>query len=241
MWPGITRLSLVCLRFDDYHQAVKHDVWQESLTAYMERGLVGVVAVPPKLEGEPLSADAADFLGDLERAGWEIAQHGYTHENVGDGRGGILYDERSEVRGLPHAEQERRIGAGRDLLREHGFDPTTFVPPWHEYDRTTVNVLSDLGFTCLNEGRWPIPRTINGVTLVPTHVPWFTPNRLGVGVVTIVAHPHLDDEPLWAMSAVSRREDRVRTAGQIAEWWQSRSRVGATVDRWEWLYARLPP
>lgn len=222
MWPGITRLSLVCLRFDDYHQDVDHAAWREVLTAYVERGLVGVVAVPPKFEGEPLSTDAADFLKELERSGWEIAQHGYTHENVGEGRGGILYDERSEVGGLPRTEQERRIAAGRNLLREHGFEPTTFVPPWHEYDRATIRVLSDLGFTCLNEGRWPIPRTIDGVTLIPTHVPGVTPAMLAIGVVTLVGHPHLESEPMSNADLVSGFEDRLRTPSEVTAWWQDR-------------------
>lgn len=235
--PGITRFSLVCIRFDDYHQSVDHDTWIDVLSRYDDRGLRGLVAVPPKFEGERLSADVVPFLHDLRRNGWEIAQHGYRHEDVGEGRGGPLYDERSEFAGCDYEEQERRIGAGRDILEAHGFDPTTFVPPWHEYDRTTVRALAANGFDCLNEGRWPVPRTVAGVTLVPTHVPGITPYCIGAGVVTLVRHPHLDDDPMKDADAVAGHEDRIRTPGEIAEWWRQRSTLGRVVDAAEPLYS----
>jgi peptidoglycan/xylan/chitin deacetylase (PgdA/CDA1 family) len=220
IWPGITRASLVCLRFDDYHQAVDHDQWVDVLSAYDDRGLRGVVGVIPKYEGERLSADVVEFLHDLADNGWELAQHGYTHEDVGDGRGGPLYLDRSEFAGLDESEQDHRVGAGRDILESHGIEPTTFVPPWHEYDRTTLRVLVDNGFDCLNEGRWPTPRTVAGVTLVPTHVPAVTPAMFAVGVVTVVSHPHLDDEPMAAATLVSGNEKRLRTPGEVAAWWR---------------------
>jgi len=229
MWPGVTPLSLVCLRFDDYHQDVDHDTWIEVLTEYDQRGLRGLVAVPPKYEGEPLSADVVPFLLELEERGWELAQHGYTHEDIGESRasqgtlgplGRELYLDRSEFAGLPYEEQHRRIAAGQEILEGHGIEPTTFVPPWHEYGRNTIRALADHGFTCLNEGRWPIPRMVDGVTLVPTHVPAFTPAMVAVGVVTIVGHPHLDDDPMAAAELVDGHEDRLRTPGEVTQWWQ---------------------
>lgn len=221
-WPGITRFSVVGLRFDDYHQSVDHETWVEVLSRYAERGLRGLIAVPPKYEGERLNSDVVPFLHDLRDRGWEIGQHGYTHENVGEGRGGRLYHERSEFGGLPFHEQERRIGAGRDILESHGFDPTTFVPPWHEYDENTLPALADNGFDCLNESRWPFPLRMSGVTLVPTHVPGITPYMVGAGVVTLVHHPHLDDDPMKAANALAGNENRVMTAGEIADWWVGR-------------------
>lgn len=237
MWPGVTRFSLVCLRFDDYHQNVAHQTWVDVLSRYDERGLRGVVAVPPKFEDERLSEDVVPFLYDLREHGWEIAQHGYEHENVGEGRGGPLYDDRSEFAGLDYAEQDRRVGAGRDILESHGFDPTTFVPPWHEYDRTTARALAANGFDCINEGRWPVPRTVEGVTLVPTHVPAVTPYLLGVGVVTLVSHPQLEDEPMRNADAVAGHKDRLRTPSEVVDWWRNRSTVGRAVDATEPVYS----
>lgn len=235
-WPGVTSLSLVCLRFDDYHQSLEHDVWVDVLSRYDRRGLRGVVAVPPNYHGQRLTADVVPFLHDLRENGWEIAQHGYQHEDVGQGRGGALYDDRSEFAGLPYEEQERRIGAGRDVLEEHGFEPTTFIPPWHEHDRNTVRALSATGFDCLNEGRWPVPRTVDDVTLVPTHLPGVTPYMMGVGVVTLVRHPHLDDDPMKDADAVAGYEDRLRTPGEIVDWWRSGPSLGRIVDAAEPLY-----
>ncbi len=237
MWPGVTRFSLVCLRFDDYHQDIDPETWIETLSRYDDRGLRGVVGAIPRYQGERLEGDAVEFLHDLSDNGWELAQHGYEHADVGTGRGGQLYDERSEFAGLNYAEQDRRIGAGRDVLESHGFEPTTFIPPWHEYDRTTVRALADNGFDCLNEGRWPVPRTVDGVTLVPTHVPAVTPYAVAVGVVTLVSHPHLEDRPLRNANVVVSHEDRVRTPAEIVDWWRDRSAVGRAVDAAEPLYS----
>jgi peptidoglycan/xylan/chitin deacetylase (PgdA/CDA1 family) len=237
MWPGVTRFSLVCLRFDDYHQDIDPETWIETLSRYDDRGLRGVVGVIPRYEGERLGSEAVEFLHEISENGWELAQHGYEHADVGTGRGGRLYDERSEFAGLDYAEQDRRIGAGRDVLESHGFGPTTFIPPWHEYDRTTVRALADNGFDCLNEGRWPVPRTVDGVTLVPTHVPAVTPYAVAVGVATLVSHPHLEDRPLRNANAVVGHEDRVRTPAEIVDWWRDRSVVGRVVDAAQPLYS----
>lgn len=218
-WPGITPLSRVCIRFDDYHQDIDHETWVSVLSAYNERGLRGVIGVVPCYHGERLSAEVVPFLEELQDDGWEIAQHGYRHVDVGEGRGGPLYDDRSEFCGLNYEEQERRVGIGRDILANHGLDPSTFIPPWHEYDRATLRALDANGFDCLNEGRLPLPVRNEGITRVPTHVPVVTPDMIGAGIVTLVRHPHLDDDPLKSARLVAGHESLVRTPAEISESW----------------------
>lgn len=236
MWPGITTASLVCLRFDDYHQDTDHKKWVDVLSRYNNRGLRGIIGVIPRYQDERLNEEVVGFLHGLQADGWEIAQHGYTHQDIGTGRGGILYDERSEFAGIPLEEQRRRIGSGRDILESHGLHPTTFIPPWHEYDRNTVRALTKEGFNCVNEGRWPVPRTIENVTLVPTHIPGIPPNKVGAGVVTLVSHPHLTDTPMSNAATVMGYEDRLRTPNEIVDWWTNQSKLGHIVDAAEPLY-----
>jgi len=78
-------------------------------------------------------------------------------------------------------------------------------------------------FHCLNEGRLPVPRTVDGVTMVPTHVPGVTPYMLGVGVVTLVSHPHFEDEPMENAGAVEAHSSRLRTPSEIVDWWKGSS------------------
>lgn len=227
-WPGITSLSRAVLRFDDYHQRIDHETWVRVLSEYDDRGLRGVIGVIPSYHGERLSADVVPVLEKLKRNGWEIAQHGYRHVDVGTGRGGLLYQDQSEFAGLNYDEQERRIGAGKDVLLDHGLEPTTFIPPWHEYDRDTLRALDAHGFDCLNEGRLPLPRTVSGITLVPTHIPAVTPSMVALGTVTLVSHPHLDDDPYRAADVAADHKSVVRLPSEIADWWRSRRPGGGT-------------
>lgn len=230
MWPGITRFSLICLRFDDYHQDIDNETWVNVLSQYDKQGLRGVIGVIPKYHGEPLSGDVVPFLRDLRENGWELAQHGYTHEDIGDGRGGQLYHERSEFCGVPLVEQRRRIGEGRDILKRHGIEPTTFIPPWHEFNSDTIRALSEHGFDCINEGRWPVPRTIEGITLVPTHIPAVTPYMIGAGVVTLVSHPQLEDNPMRSAEEVVGKGECIRTPSEVVDWWRNQSVIGGFID-----------
>jgi len=215
LMPGITPLCRrVCLRFDDYHQANDPGAWKRTLARYSEQGLRGVVAVCPTFEGEPLAAEEAGFLELLRADGWEIAQHGYTHEDIADA------GYRSEFRGVDPEEQRRRVGAGKDLLEERGFSPRTFIPPWHQFDGATLRALRDHGFDCLNEGRWPLPRRKHGVTLVPTHPPGLHVDTIAVGVITLVGHPHIDADPMANAGRVAGHEGKVRTPAEVADWWR---------------------
>ncbi|MFB6196846.1 MAG: DUF2334 domain-containing protein, partial [Halobacteriaceae archaeon] len=181
------------MRFDDYHQDVSLATWQDVLSAYDDRGLRGVIGVIPAHHSTPIDDDAVEFIKELEQNGWELAQHGYTHENIGDGSGGLLGDHRSEFAGVELAEQRRRIRAGKSILTDHGIEPETFIPPWHEYDRNTIRALADAGFSCLNEGRWILPRTIDDIVLIPTHPPLVTPEHFPIGVVSLVSHPQFEN------------------------------------------------
>lgn len=212
--PGITPLCRrIVLRFDDYHQAHDIEQWQRTLSTFDDAGMRGLVSVPPYVSDEPLAPEHVRFLRDLQASGWEIAQHGHRHVDVVDA------DYRSEFRGRPFAEQHHAVGAGLDRLRELGLEPRTFVPPWHQFDRTTVRALAAHGFDCLNEGRWPLPRRVDGVTLVPTHPPGLHPDTLAVGVLTLVGHPHLDDDPTAFIDRVGPYADRVATPAEVTDWW----------------------
>lgn len=221
-WPGITRFARVCVRFDDYHQSIDHHQWIKVLSEYEQAGLRGVIGVIPNYKGKRLSEDVASSLEEFQERGWEIAQHGFKHENIGEGRGGILYDNRSEFAGVDLKEQKRRIARGKSILQSHGFSPKTFIPPWHEYDKNTVLALAGESFTTLNEGRFPFPRVINGITLIPTHPPGITPEMLAVGVVTMVRHPHLDEDPMKSARILEGHENQVLTPKEIAKIWQDR-------------------
>ena len=212
--PGITPLCrFICLRFDDYHPANDLTTWKRTLSAYDDRDLRGLIAVCPNFGNQPLRKQDVKFLHRLRSNGWEIAQHGYTHDNLAGG------DRPSEFQGVDFDEQYHRIGAGRQILEDLGFSPRTFVPPWHRFDDATLRALAAHDFDCINEGRCFYPRRKHGITLVPTHPPGLHSDTICVGVITLVGHPHLDDNPMRNAHRVAGFENRIRTPSEICDWW----------------------
>lgn len=210
--PGITFLCrAVCLRFDDYHQANDIKLWKETLREYDKRGLRGVVGVCPVYKNEQLSEEHTQFLHKLRSNGWEVAQHGYTHEDIAD------KEYQSEFRGVPEFEQRRRIAAGQDILSDFGFNPDTFIPPWHQYDAATIRAISNCGLNCLNEGRFPWLQKKEGVTLIPTHPKGFHPKTIALGVLTLVGHPHLEDNPMKNAEYVAGHKEKIQTPQEILQ------------------------
>ncbi len=111
----------------------------------------------PGPQGElALPMDKLSFLaGCRARGGFEIAQHGCSHQV----RAGV--DFRTEFCGRAESDQLSCIERGKAWL-EQSFPVTSFIPPWNSYDEVTVRVLASLGFRALSADAFgPLPSTGN--------------------------------------------------------------------------------
>lgn len=140
----------VVIRLDDISALMdlkKFDRFKDIMDRYNLLAVLGVI--PSHLRKEKINK-ITDTLQELECKGWEIAQHGYTHEYLSN-NGGLSGGKKSELAGLPYELQRERIKKGKGIMKQEGFYPTTFIAPWHSYDKNTINALADEGFKIVND------------------------------------------------------------------------------------------
>lgn len=98
-------------------------------------------SVIPKNISEP----SAKKLTEIKAKNPEIieyGQHGYSHENYGN------ENIKFEFLGRGYNRQKRDIKIGKRIIEEYlGPDACSiFTPPFHKYDKNTLNAVNELGF-----------------------------------------------------------------------------------------------
>jgi predicted deacetylase len=80
----------------------------------------------------------------------EVLQHGFTHQQDRPGFLSLCSGRSDEFAGLPRGEVRRRLGLGRELLRQSlGVEPSGFVAPAWQVGWATVGELGRYGFRYL--------------------------------------------------------------------------------------------
>ncbi len=108
-----------------------------------DKGVAQVLSVVPTNVGYTLDDDPvlADYLNIIkDDASIEIALHGYDHSEY-------------EFRDMPYLDARFKIGTGLDILQNVlGIIPTTFVPPYHEYNDNTLRALEMHNISTISSG-----------------------------------------------------------------------------------------
>jgi len=151
---------VVVFRYDDISNGSNTDVDMRVLAAFQDRKVpITFSVIPfcgsfPKEAGQPdpspLSEAKAWMLRRaLSAGGFEVAQHGYSHEDARAGQPGGS----SEFLDDPYEKQfERMVRGKRHLERVLDSSVVSFVPPWNTYDEQTVRVAKTLGFRVFSPG-----------------------------------------------------------------------------------------
>lgn len=135
----------VIFRYDDFR--LKDDPVQNALMDVFESEQVAlhIAVIPFRPDSIPIIENglALEHIKNLQKEGvLHIALHGFSHNGNGiDG----------EFLNLNAAEQSYRLERGTRLL-DSVFDTQVhiFIPPWNRYNRTTLDVLSDMGYTIVS-------------------------------------------------------------------------------------------
>lgn len=181
------------LRFDDICPTLAWPVWEPVEARMIELGLKPILAlVPdnrdPKLVAGPARADFWERARGWQARGWTLALHGYQHRYVTVESGILGLNARSEFAGLPRAEQARKLQAGLAVFRDQGLRADAWVAPGHSFDRTTVELLAELGVPVISDGFWRWPVRLGPHTWVPQQIWDFIPRPPGVW--TVCCHPN---------------------------------------------------
>lgn len=190
-------------------------------------------------------ATFVDDLKELEKAGWEIAMHGYRHIKQTEDGGFLRLNRASEFAGRQYDDQAADIRQGKKLLADYGFDPVTFIAPWHSYDRSTLQALAENGFKAFSDGWSLYPQTTAGLMQLPV-IFWSVPTRLKTlerlcGVYTICLHPHtVGDDDLARLERFFRDyKPLVVTARTLAAEAGELTRRGLRKRVMDFLFTRL--
>jgi predicted deacetylase len=115
-------------------------------------GRVSWAVIPHRLI-EPANADGA-LAEELRRTfarGHEISLHGYTHICTRCGLSSHEMYCTVNRTAFSYSEQRQLVEDGTSILEDQiGMRPTSFVPPGHAMDATTMRVLTDLGYDVLS-------------------------------------------------------------------------------------------
>lgn len=178
------------IRLDDITPDMNWDNFERMLRLlkkYEIRPLLGVV---PDNQDELLHcmearADFFDVIRGLQKEGFCIAQHGYTHLYETDAKGLLGLNPFSEFAGLPPERQREKLEKGKAVLTKEGIDTNIFMPPGHTYDKNTLKALRELGFCYITDGFFKKPYRMEGMTFFPCTM---LESYKGKGVNTLCIH-----------------------------------------------------
>ncbi|MBQ6993266.1 MAG: DUF2334 domain-containing protein [Lachnospiraceae bacterium] len=164
--------------------------FKELCDLYQVKPLIGVV---PENQDAMLHIDEErdDFwecLLQLEKEGWVIAQHGYTHIYSTKKKGCFPLNAISEYAGKPYEEQLANLKKGKQILESHGIYTDIFMAPAHSYDKNTLKALKEAGFRKMTDGFGDRPYEWKGLTFYPISFKQSNSLKQERGYTTFVIH-----------------------------------------------------
>lgn len=217
------------IRFDDICPQMDFDTFWRLVKVCQKYSVSAVLCVIPSnrhfkgINQDKIFRMTVDHLLNL---GWELAQHGYTHELNQQSGGMLNISYRGEFPGLPADKQYDIIKLGKDFITDElGWDVTYFAAPSHSFDHSTIESLKKLGFKAMLDGVGLYPYHYQGLYHIPL-VWWrckpmpFPISRLN-GVTQICLHPNTmrPDEVTQFETFIRSHHDSITTvASTIAHY-----------------------
>lgn len=164
--------------------------FKELCDLYQVKPLIGVV---PKNEDKALSIDAPradfwDYIRQLQKEGWTVAQHGYTHVYTTTESGLFPLNAFSEFAGVEYSEQYEAVRLGQNILREHGIETDIFMPPAHSFDKYTFKALQNLNYWRITDGFGTRPYIRDDIIFYPISYSQSRALKTKSGYTTFVVH-----------------------------------------------------
>lgn len=170
--------------------------FKELCDLYQVKPLIGVV---PDNQDEMLQIDSPredfwEYIKELQKSGWVIAQHGYCHIYGTKKMGLFPLNQLSEFAGIPYEEQLKTLKTGKELLESHGIYTDIFMAPAHSYDKHTLRALKELGFQKITDGFGKKPYAWKGMQFFPISYKQSSSLKQSKGYTTFVVHTNTMSE-----------------------------------------------
>lgn len=184
-------MTAFVIRIDDVVPGFPFDRFAPIEFALLEAGVRPLIGVVPEnrdaeLDFRPHRSDFWDIIRNWQSLGWTIAQHGFRHQYITQGKDWLGLQRKSEFLGLPESEQLRMLVAGKQIMEREAVWQGIFMAPSHSFDDATLLALSFSGFRAVTDGWGVYPFAVNGLTFVPQLFPTF--RNFGFGVYTVCLH-----------------------------------------------------
>ncbi len=163
----------IIFRMDDYSAISDKALELKIIEIFQKKkGRVTFGVIPFVCEGDerdsstqnliPLTREKGSILKKkIESGVLDIALHGYSHQ-VNSSK------EPSEFAGLDYGTQLERLTKGRQALKElTGTFVKIFIPPWNQYDKSTLKALEELHFTTLSAGWKGVAQKGGKINFIP--------------------------------------------------------------------------
>lgn len=162
----------IAVRMDDITPDMdwkSFDAFTEMFARYGITPLLGIVPAneDPKLKVGAAAPDFAERMKKLKDQGYVLAMHG-CHHLYSTKKGGLFpLNPQSEFAGVPKETQRRLLQEGKAALEAWGIHTDIFMAPGHTLDRTTVELLGELGFSYITDGYGRRPYRRGQMTWLP--------------------------------------------------------------------------
>jgi predicted deacetylase len=164
--------------------------FKELCDLYNVKPLIGIVPCnrDKMLQIDDKRSDFWTYIRKLDSEGWTIAQHGVYHVYTTKKMGCFPLNRLSEFAGLPYQKQYERLSYGKCKLEKHGIYTNIFMAPAHSFDRNTLKVLENIGFTKITDGFGDMPYFSKGMTFYPISYRQSSSLKKKKGYTTFVVH-----------------------------------------------------
>ena len=170
--------------------------FKELCDLYQVKPLIGVV---PYNQDEMLQIDTPredfwEYIQELQKNGWMIAQHGYCHIYSTKKMGLFPLNQISEFAGISYENQLQTLKKGKEILESKGIYTDIFMAPAHSYDKNTIRALKELGFRKITDGFGKQPYVWKAVQFYPISYKQSSSLKQSKGYTTFVVHTNTMDE-----------------------------------------------
>lgn len=183
----------IAVRMDDITPDMNWENFYFFQNLFEEAGITPLLGLVPENRDENLKCEAPhkDFynvMAELQKKGYCLAMHGCYHIYTTKCGGLFPLNHFSEFAGVPYEKQKKMLAFGKEKLAEYGIVTDIFMAPAHSYDKNTLKILKELGFTKITDGFGKKPYRDRGLTFYPISFRLSSSLKQKKGMTTMVIH-----------------------------------------------------